>query len=84
MRLRVWLEDEPLSPDMDATMYLDVDMRGEWTLPDARALVLEFMRQAHDVLTPKTVLEMGPQVTDEQARAIREKFVEQRRKESRQ
>ena len=84
MRLRVWLEDEPLSPDMDATMYLDIDMRGEWTLPDARALVLEFMQQAHAALDPKMILEMGPQVTHEQAKALWDKFAELRRKEGRQ
>ena len=83
MRLRVWLEDEPLSPDMDTTTYLDVDMRGEWTLPHARELVLQFMRQAHDALAPQVVLEMGPQVTEQQATEIHSVFERELRKEGR-
>jgi hypothetical protein len=50
MRLRIWIEDEQLSPDTETTTYLDVDMLGEWSLPELRTLVVSFVQQANSWL----------------------------------
>ena len=46
MKLRVWIEDEPLSPDVtDTTTYLDVGLKTDRPLPDLVTLVLEFAKR---------------------------------------
>jgi hypothetical protein len=52
MRLRIWVEEDPLSADApDTPIHVDIELRGEWTLPEARALAISFAQQAHTSLT---------------------------------
>jgi hypothetical protein len=46
VKLRVWIEDEPLSADVtDTTTYLDVDLKTDRPLPELATMVLEFAKR---------------------------------------
>jgi len=46
-KLRVWITDEPLSPDApDSTIFLDIDLKvSDRTLPELTDNVLDFVKR---------------------------------------
>ena len=50
-KLRIWLQDEPLSPDApDTVTYADVELRTDLPLPALRGLVDDLARHANEVV----------------------------------
>jgi hypothetical protein len=52
VKLRIWIEDEPLSPDADGPtpIHLDVDLRVHAPLPVVRRAVLDWLARHGDKL----------------------------------
>jgi len=48
VRLRIWIEDEPLSPDADGIppIYLSAELKVEAPLPILRTIVLAWLNDA--------------------------------------
>jgi hypothetical protein len=46
VKLHLWLTDEPLSPDADQVIYVDVELRTDLPLPAVRRLLLELAERA--------------------------------------
>jgi hypothetical protein len=62
VRLRIWVQDEPLSPDADSVIYVDIDLRLSHSLAEMQQMALSFARDA--TLGTVTGFKIGDRVYD--------------------
>jgi hypothetical protein len=86
MNLRIWVQDEPLSPDTDQTIYLDIDLHMDLPLSQLIGLALSLAGQAHAMQGgPQLVVNAnGVPLTDEQVQQMKAAFADAARKSGRQ
>jgi hypothetical protein len=61
VKLRIWIEDEPLSPDADGPtrIHLDIDLHVQAPLPVVRRTVLDWLARHGGELTGDVQLEVS-------------------------